>query len=104
MGRLHGEGLMPMIIRRHFQPMVDRFLAAFRRASPDLPDDEVIWRIHFMVGTMAHALCGPPDSRPGFGGRQVASDPQGVVQRLVAFLGAGFRAPVPPAAGSEERK
>jgi len=75
---------------------VTRFIEAFRRALPDLPNEELLWRIHFMIGTMAHALFGPPNPRPG-----VESSPpldaQGVVQRLVVFLGAGFRA------GSEEK-
>jgi AcrR family transcriptional regulator len=89
MGRMHGEGLMPMIVERHFQPMVARFRAAFHRALPDLPEVELVWRIHFMIGSMAHALFGPPNA---------SLDTQGVVQRLVVFLGAGFRAP-----GSEEK-
>jgi AcrR family transcriptional regulator len=98
MGRMHGEGLMPMIVERHFQPTVIRFTEAFRRALPGLPNDELLWRIHFMLGTMAHALFGPPKTRPGV--ETTSLDAQGVVQRLVAFLGAGFRA---PAAGSEEK-
>ena len=94
MGRMYGEGLMPMIVERHFQPTVTRFTEAFRRALPDLPNEEMLWRIHFMIGSMAHALFGPPNA---------SVDAQGVVQRLVTFLGAGFRAPVSQAAGSEEK-
>ena len=98
MGRMYGEGLMTGIAERHFQPTVTRFIEAFRRALPDLPNEELLWRIHFMIGTMAHALFGPPNPRPGV--ESPLLDPHGVVQRLVAFLGAGFRAPT---AGSEER-
>ena len=101
MGRMYGEGLMTMIAGRHFQPTVTRFIEAFRRALPDLPNEELLWRIHFMIGTMAHALFGPPNIRPGV--EPTSLDAQGVVQRLVAFLGPGFRAPVSLAAGSEER-
>ena len=101
MGRMYGEGLMTMIVGRHFQPVVNRFIDAFRRALPDLPDEELLWRIHFMIGTMAHALFGPPSPRPGV--EPASLDAQHVVQRLVGFLGAGFRAPVSRAAGSEEK-
>jgi len=83
-----------MIVERHFQPTVTRFMEAFHRALPDLPGEELLWRIHFMIGSMAHALFGPPNA---------TLDARGVVQRLVAFLGAGFRAPVARAAGSEEK-
>ena len=35
MGRLFGEGLMPAIVEKHFQPTVTRFVQALRRAMPD---------------------------------------------------------------------
>jgi AcrR family transcriptional regulator len=91
MGRLHAEGLMFQVIGRHFQPVLARFLRAMRRALPGLPEQEFQWRIHFMIGAMAHTMCGPPDLldesalNEGFQAR---------VDRLIAFLAAGFRAPV----------
>jgi AcrR family transcriptional regulator len=103
MGRMYGEGLMPMIVKKHFQPMAARFMGAFRRALPDVPNEELAWRIHFMIGTMAHTLCGSPDIRAVMSGEAPPSDPQRVVQRLVTFLGAGFRAPASRAAESEEK-
>jgi len=95
---MYGEGLMTMIAGRHFQPTVTRFIEAFRRALPDLPNEELLWRIHFMIGTMAHALFGPPNPRPGVESPSAGRPERG--SALVAFLGAGFRARV---AGSEEK-
>ncbi len=96
MGRMHAEGLMPTIIGRHFQPMVDRFHAALRRALPDLPEDELIWRVHFMTGAMAHATCAKPVFEPpGY----ASEDIRRRLMRLVVFLSGGFRA---PALASEE--
>ena len=96
MGRIYGEGLMPQIVQKHFQPAAGKFLAALRRALPGLPQEELMWRVHFMVGAMAHTLCGAPVF-------PLMTDPLGDfpqrMKRLVTFLGAGFRAPV---AGSEE--
>ena len=101
MGRIHGEGLMPRIVQKHFQAAAGRFLAALRRALPDLPQDELMWRVHFMVGAMAHALCGAP-AFPGM--VDPMTDFPRRMKRLVAFLGAGFRAPVPaPIIDSEEK-
>src|SRR5579872_608901 len=61
MGRLHAEGLIPMIGRVHFQETAGRFVAALRIALPDLPDEELVWRIHFLVGAMADSMQRPPN-------------------------------------------
>lgn len=92
MGRIYSEGLMPKIVQKHFQPAAGKFLAALARALPDLPQDELMWRVHFMVGAMAHTLCGAPVFPVPV---DPISDFPRRMQRLVAFLGAGFRAPVP---------
>src|SRR6266536_2205454 len=60
MGRIHSEGLMPRIVQKHFHPTAKRFLSALRRALPDLPETEFGWRVHFMIGAMAHTMCGTP--------------------------------------------
>jgi hypothetical protein len=96
MGRIYGEGLMPQILQKHFRPTTGRFLTALRRALPHLPQEELLWRVHFMVGAMAHAMCGTP-AFPGTG--DMGANYAQRMKRLVAFLTAGFRA---PAAGSKE--
>src|SRR5579872_2927732 len=93
MGQLHGEGLMPTMVKKHFRPLVERFMAAVRRALPDLPPDELFWRVQFMFGAMAQVLRGPhlfptPDG-------YVESGTEEMVERLVGFMAAGFHAPVP---------
>jgi AcrR family transcriptional regulator len=88
MGRLYGEGLMMWIVTRHFQPMVQRFQAALRRSLPELGPEELKWRTHFMIGVMAHTMFGPPEGQAD-GVREVEL----LVERMVAFLAAGFHAP-----------
>jgi len=94
MGRIHAEGLMPAIVQKHFHPTAQRYIAALRRALPDLPEAEFLWRVHFMVGAMAHTMCGAPVF-PG-----PAEDFHGRMRKLVTFLTAGFLAP----AGKSEEK
>jgi AcrR family transcriptional regulator len=90
MGRLYGERLMARIIEKHFKYLAGPFVDAVRRALPDLPDDELAWRGHFMIGAMALTLCRPPESS-----FYLSKDsPANVAKRLVAFVSAGFRAPV----------
>jgi AcrR family transcriptional regulator len=94
MGRLHAEGLLPTVVQRHFQPVIVRFRTAMQRALPELPEQEFLWRLHFMIGAMAHTMCGSPD----FTGVAIGSgDFRNRIDRLVAFLSGGFRAPFPQA-------
>src|ERR1035441_521498 len=58
MGRMYGEGLMPLIVERHFQTVVTRSFAALARALPHLTPGELALRLQFMTGSMAHILMG----------------------------------------------
>jgi hypothetical protein len=90
MGRLFGEGLMPHIIRKHFQHVMARFVAALREALPGLPERELMWRIHFMMGALAHTMCGSPENLQMLG---VGSGFEERIDRLKYFLSAAFGAP-----------
>jgi len=92
MGRIHAAGLLPKIVAEHFQPSAAIFIAAMRRAVPDLPDEEFAWRIHFMTGAMAHTMCVIPFLGPG---PLDLSDFHTRIRRLIAFVHAGLLAPVP---------
>src|ERR1039458_552292 len=90
------EGMMPRLVEKHFHATGLRFVAALRRAIPELPQEELIWRVHFMVGAMAHTMCSAPRflRMPGD-----MADFEPRMKRLVTFLSAGFRAS--PTAGKE---
>jgi hypothetical protein len=64
-------------------------VAALQRAVPELPQEELMWRVHFMVGAMAHTMCRVPIF-PQLAGDVTDMGPR--LKRLVTFLGAGFRA------------
>jgi AcrR family transcriptional regulator len=89
MGRIHAEGLMPQIAGRHFERVIKRFVAALRRALPDLAEDEFIWRFNFLIGSMVPAMIGPLPLLPfsahtSFGDR---------IALLMAYICGGMRAP-----------
>jgi hypothetical protein len=83
------EGMLPRIVEKHFRTTALRFVASLRRAVPDLPQEELMWRVHFMVGAMAHTMCSAPIF-PQMAGD--AADMELRMKRLVTFLSAGFRA------------
>ncbi len=75
--------------------VVRPFTEAFRRAAPDLPQLELLWRIHFSIGVMAHTLAGADHLKTVSAGLCDLSDLEGVVERIVAYVAAGIRAPLP---------
>jgi AcrR family transcriptional regulator len=57
-GRMHSETNSEFrdVFLRLFVEVGKRFGAALRRARPDLEAEEVMWRLHFMIGSLAHTL------------------------------------------------
>ena len=98
MGRLHAEGgILPGLFARHFGPLAQRFAGALARSLPEIPQPELFWRIHFALGAMAHTLLGSLELEAVSGG--ICGPEPGTVtmDRLIAFLAAGLRAPLPAA-------
>jgi len=99
MGRIISEQStrLPRVIRQHFSAVLQRFTGALHHAAPELSEAELLWRIHFTVGAMAHTLRANEDMKAISNGLCDTSDVEGVTKRLVAFTAAGFRAGVPHA-------
>ncbi len=74
---------------------IRRFKAAFARALPDLPRAELMWRMQFMVGGMAHTLAGTQMIEAVHGDVLDTRDLEGMVERMVRFFVAGLAAPMP---------
>ncbi len=93
-GRLHAEeDMLAQIVKSRFGPVVGRFTQALRRALPDLPPEELFWRMQFALGAMAHALRGPQPAVEVMSGKKVKRpNPDLVLARLVTFVSAGMLA------------
>ena len=83
------------LIGHMYAPTMERYKAALERALPQMPRDELVWRMHFMFGTLAYTLaatdtvqliagCKPEDRH----------DARLLEERLTAFLAAGLHAPL----------
>jgi AcrR family transcriptional regulator len=79
------------VLRGIFGSVAARFMAAFGRAAPYVPADEIMWRFHFMLGSMAFFAAVPPafeeHSRTG------DADLAHLMERLIDFCTAGMAAP-----------
>ncbi len=101
LGRLHAEGdLLPGILMAQFREVMERFGAALRRALPDLPEEELFWRLNFAIGALAQTLRGGSKDLEAISDLSISFNSEMALERLVAFLSAGFRAPVPTLAVS----
>jgi len=82
----------PVMMTRHFDPLVDRFIAVLREALPGCPPREIYWGYQFLTGalTLTFAETGRIDKLSG--GLCRSSDLDSVHQRLAPYVAAGFRA------------
>jgi len=72
-----------------------RYKGAFHRALPELSNEEVCWRLHFMAGALHHTLADTSYLR-WFGQGELTPDVSTAIRQLVPFLVAGVSAPPAP--------
>jgi len=96
LGRLHAEGdLLPRIITARFGDVLERFGPALHAALPGLPQEELFWRLNLAIGALAQTLRGGSKNLETISDLSLSFNSETALERLVAFLSAGFRAPVP---------
>jgi AcrR family transcriptional regulator len=95
-GRAHTEpgDVFEHLFTGQFAPVVTRVMAAARRSLPGLPEVELLWKLQFTIGAMSHTIAGQRHIKVVSGGRCDTSDVAGMLDRLIAFVAAGCRAPV----------
>ncbi len=96
-GRLFTErsGYMEVIFNDLFREVEQRFNEALANALPDLPNKERSWRTFMAFGSMIFILREQEWIGKASGGLCVVEDPEGTIARLVQFMAAGLKAPVP---------
>jgi len=98
MGRSQSEPSpeIQRLIRSHMQPVFSRFMTAVRRVLPELPGEELFWRIQFVTGAMHRALLLLSREDLPLPKELKKLDAEGLLRRLVAFGASGLRAPYTP--------
>ena len=91
---LEPDKTIQTMLNHQFHYVLERFTPALQRALPDLPPVDFFWRIHFLVGSMAHTMADSERLRSISGGLCDPDDTEGTIRRLVAFLVGGLRAKV----------
>ena len=97
LGRAYTEPAKPIrqLIGQMYAPAMERYKAAFSKALPELPKDELVWRMHFMFGTLAYTLAATDTVQLIAGAKpEDRYDARVLQDRLTAFMSAGLRAPL----------
>ncbi|MBL8476439.1 MAG: TetR family transcriptional regulator [Methyloversatilis sp.] len=85
-----------------YAPVIGRYRDAFCRALPTVPVEEILWRLHFMLGAMSYAVSGIDSLQVLTGVRIDEPDAmQRMRPRLMSFLLGGLRAPLPAGQGTD---
>ena len=83
------------LIGKFYAPAMERFKNAFESALPQMPRDELIWRMHFMFGTLAYTLAATDTVQLIAGCKpEDRYDARLLEARLTAFLVAELVAPL----------
>jgi AcrR family transcriptional regulator len=82
----------PMLMTQHFDPLVEKFIAALREALPGCAPREIYWGYQFLSGalTLTFAETGRIDRLSG--GLCKSADLDSVHERLAPFVAAGLQA------------
>ena len=67
-------------------------LSLTQKALPKLPPADLLWRLHFLVGAMAHTMADAERLGQYSDGLCDPNDTEGTIRRLVTFLTAGLKA------------
>jgi AcrR family transcriptional regulator len=83
------------LIGQMYAPTMERYKAALERVLPQMPADELVWRMHFMFGTLAYTLAATDTVQLIAGCKpEDRYDARLLEERLTAFLAAGLTAPL----------
>lgn len=84
------------ILPGQYRQVVVRFKEALSRALPDIPDQELTWRMHFMFGVLSYTMAGNDALKLiATCNLEGVDDPESIIRRLIPFLAAGLRTPIP---------
>ena len=77
-----------LLLKKQFDPLVKRLVAAFARAEPGLSRPDIFWKLKFTFGALHHWLMTRERFIPGWA---EGVDLEEQTKKLIAYTAAGFR-------------
>ncbi len=87
------SALLEKLVAENFDQSSRMFVDALCKCLPELTREDILWRFHFLLGTIYYTGAGPHRIKTLSEGRCDPSDPVATCRHLIPFLAAGFRAP-----------
>jgi AcrR family transcriptional regulator len=87
------SALLEKLVAENFDISSATFINALRECLPHLSRDDILWRFHFMLGTIYYTASGPHRIREFSNGRCDPANIEENLRQLIPFLAAAFRAP-----------
>ena len=82
-------------LAEEYAAVLARFKAALIKALPEVPEEEILWRFHFMMGAMSYAISGTDALHIVAEHDLDDGDAEALYARLMSFMIGGLRAPLP---------
>ncbi len=89
------------VVERIFKGVIERFMPAFARALPGVSQEEVMWRVHFMLGAMVFTINVPRAQTRDDDVSFHCMPTRQSFDKLIEFVTAGMRAPVSEPTGKD---
>jgi hypothetical protein len=86
--------VLNQLVADNFDLSSRTFVTALRECLPGTPPDEILWRFHFMLGTIYYSVARPQRIKTFSKGRCDPGNLEDTLHHLVPLLAAAFRAPV----------
>lgn len=101
---LESEALSQSIMSAAFDESGRRYLGVLQQLLPDLPEKDLFWRFHFLLGSMTYTMAESGRINSITKGRCDPSDMPEALRQMVPYIAAGFRAPAIPSEKVQKSK
>ena len=91
-------------LAEEYAAVINRFKAALIKALPGVPEQEILWRFHFMLGAMSFAISGTDALHVVAEDALDEGDGEALYARLMSFMLGGLRAPLPERGSSSAKR
>lgn len=96
--------VLETLVAENFDRSSSIFVNALHHCLPNLSYEDILWRFHFMLGTINYTAVGPNRITVFSEGRCDPLKVEDTLRELIAFLAAAFRAPAARARLSNESR